>query len=137
MVIIKYFDDFEGKFYDLSGSTGAYIQYDEVSGWTGTGGYRSYVALVSQSGTSAPIKTVLFNNLDHEMYFEYNTQGSYYLKSPDNTFVEDTFVMMSAGKTGTDIFSHEYIDSQTIEIKTSSGDNDVMSKVCIEVRVYN
>lgn len=52
-MIIKYFDEFEGVWIDISGQTGSALEYDG-SGWTSTPEYRVLIGTMTQAGSSAP-----------------------------------------------------------------------------------
>jgi putative IMPACT (imprinted ancient) family translation regulator len=86
-MIIKYFDEFEGKFYDISGDTGSALKYG-VDGWSSIDGGKKYVALLSQSGTSAPTAIVLEDDFG-DITISYDSIGQYFIQSSGNQFTED------------------------------------------------
>ncbi len=52
---------------------------DYLSGVSGSGSYKKYVAIITQTGTSAPGAEVKTNNLGYNITFTYNGVGSYYI----------------------------------------------------------
>ena len=113
-------------------------------------GYKSYVALLTQSGTSAPVATVLFNNIG-EIGLAYNVEGEYFLTSTESLFVDGkTVVLCSSVVFGDDSltdFKYLYssprtqssvllqlfkINFSTLEYEFVNG----FTSASIEIRVY-
>jgi hypothetical protein len=53
-------------------------------------GYKVYTALLTQTGTTAPVATVLDNTLGFDVNFEYFSQGYYIITNPENFPVNKT-----------------------------------------------
>lgn len=107
----------------------------------GTAPYKVYTALLSQSGTDAPVATVLENTLGGDVVWSRNDVGDYTL-SLTGAFVD--------GKTYapniTDIVKDFYIDFNlnlnyinllTYNFTTNTSDDDILINTPIEIRVYN
>ena len=66
-------------------------------------GYKEYVALLSQSGTSAPVATVLQNELGEVPVFSRDGTGEYYLTTTGDVFTANktsvTITNSEGGKT--------------------------------------
>lgn len=60
---LKYFENIDGVWLDISGQPGASLEYNDVSGWVTSGGYKKYVAQVTQTATDDPTAVVLENTL--------------------------------------------------------------------------
>ena len=60
-MIIKYFDEFEGVWIDISGQTGSSLEYDG-SGWTSTGEQWRIEGTIRQTGATAPTINTFINN---------------------------------------------------------------------------
>lgn len=104
--------------------------------------YKVYTALLNQSGTDAPVATVLENTLDKDIYLTYNGVGTYELVSDAGAFI--------LGKTFLSINKPFYI-TRSADIYTNNANiiyiniydlgleaNDAMEgSVNIEIRVYN
>jgi hypothetical protein len=102
--------------------------------------YKTYVANLSQVGTSPPSVTVLDNTFVSTMTWTYDSTGEYLLTSTNNDFV--------SGKTMLFITP---IDSAFIKIRRLSDNvinvgtqnisgvktNGLLDNVSIEIRVYN
>jgi hypothetical protein len=74
---LKYFENIDGTWLDISGQPGASLEYNEVSGWVTSGGYKKYVAQLSQSGSDDPTAVVLENTLGFTPDWKRNSAGLY------------------------------------------------------------
>lgn len=108
-------------------------------GSTETLGYKSYVCLLNQTGTSAPVPTVISNSLAIQTSsnpWKYNSPGSYTLSAPGiiPTFVTDKTIVFTTGLGLLGGGSWSIISGTELSLATGSG--DVFSNVSFEVRVY-
>jgi hypothetical protein len=60
---LKYFENIDGTWLDISGQPGASLEYSDASGWVTSGGYKKYVAQITQTGSDDPDAIVLENTL--------------------------------------------------------------------------
>lgn len=60
--------------------------------------YKSYTAALTQSGTAAPVVTVLDSNLGFELTWTRHSVGRYKVIGPDNTFAVGRFAGFVAGQ---------------------------------------
>jgi len=141
-MIIKYFEEFEGKFYDISGDTGSTLKYG-VDGWESIDGGKKYVALLNQSGTSAPTAHVLEDDFG-DITFSYDAIGQYFIQSSGNQFTEDkTWIIVNNNYyDGSFIYtfltrwdSDEKITLITMKDGTTKL-NDLLVNTSIEIRTY-
>lgn len=130
-MIIKYFDEFEGKFYDVSGDTGS-VLIKGIDGWGTSAGFTKLVLLISQSGTDDPTATELENTITAGYSFLRTASGTYELNFDDT--------ILSQGKTFIQIQSNEknnsaYRDADDTIIITTNGD-DILYFTSFELRIY-
>jgi hypothetical protein len=106
--------------------------------------YKVYTALLTQTGTDAPVATVLENTLGGAPAWSYDSVG-YYKLTLTNAFNGNIMVRVG-NEADTDIYCISFPNSYTnneINLFTSSltniggGDNDLLNKTSIEIRVYN
>lgn len=113
---------------------------------TATGGgssYLVYTALLTQSGTSAPVSTILQNTLGVTPVWSYEAVGQYDLIAPLGTYTENkTWVIIS------EIFTNDivgktlavWVDTERVEVSTSDDAglpiDGSLSGNSIEIRVY-
>jgi hypothetical protein len=103
--------------------------------------YKSYIALLTQSGINAPTAIVLENSLDLQPTYSYSSNGEYgiafntsidlnkaYFIMGTNTAYDNTYVKIySIGEEGASIRS----------LEGSTSFNGLLDKTVIEIRVYN
>ena len=94
--------------------------------------YKVYTALLTQSGTSAPVATVLENTLGI-ISFDVDSEGIYLIKSI-SLFTENKTAVFFTNSLSYDSNINR-VDESTINLDVSSSDN--MSNSTIEIRVYN
>lgn len=133
---LKYFDSIDGAWYDVSGNVGASLEYNDVSGWVTTGGYKKYVAQITQSGTDAPSTIVLENTLGFNPVWEYDSNGVYGFNW-DGDFNNIKCINYVSMNYYTDSITWvEYDQAYNITLKTSKGDNNIY-QTTLEIRYYN
>lgn len=103
--------------------------------------YLSYVARISQSGTSAPTAVVVSNNTGLTPSFSYTGEGQFTMAGPwpaDTVFPQSIitangdFGILSLGQSGTEIT----MVSQFLDSPHSQAD-DLLTDVLIEIRIYS
>lgn len=115
----------------------------------GTGNYKRYVAVVSQTSTDAPTAIVLENTFKMIPVWTYSTDGSYNL-TITNAFPDASkvFVLVSDGRYAN--FDATYIAVTVVGVWATSSiinfqttltgavpSNGLLSSTSIELRVYN
>jgi len=103
--------------------------------------YKSYVALITQSGTAAPTAIVLENTLG-EVTFSYIGVGRYNVITNSLFTLNKTFALITNSNRGTNAIYQIDVDNFRIYCKdlTASGNpflNDALDNTTIEIRVYN
>lgn len=109
-------------------------------------GYRSYTALLTQTGTDAPVATVLENTLGGDVVWSY-VQTGFYFGTLNNSFpLEKTFCqgITTTVEDGTGLLVVTVKRNTMDEISVSSANpifetplDDVLLYMPIEIRVYN
>jgi hypothetical protein len=132
---LKYFENIDGSWIDITGQTGASLEYDaEASGWvTTTGKYKKYVAQLNQSGGDPPSATVIENTLGFVPSWSY-TGGSIYGFDWDGDFVANKcFIIFTNGG----IKQVWYSFNDTYDINIYSSGDDYIINASFELRYYN
>ena len=108
--------------------------------------YKVYTALLTQSGTNAPVATVLENTLGGDIVWSYYTVGIYNGELLGAFTINKTDISFgaykSSGQTGDkiDIYDDEGESEDSIKIIQQTYDSnsvDVFSNIRIEIRVYS
>ena len=103
--------------------------------------YKSYVALIEQTGTDAPTVTVLQNTLGQDLTWEYDAVGSYYANFESD--ITKTYCMINTPNfslANTNRDSNISSDGTAFYIMVSQGDtrtNGLLYNTAIEIRIYN
>lgn len=107
--------------------------------------YKVYTALLTQTGTSAPVATVLENTLGGTVVWTRVSSG-YYVATLTGAFIENkTFILMGSNININDVDSATLntdslnIDSftlATLDTNTQAFD-EILLNTSIEIRVYN
>lgn len=108
--------------------------------------YKSYVAIISQSGKNAPtIDTLLENTLGDTITFTYANAGEYYINSANNKFTSNkTVIMVTPGRRlsggnvtlGTTIAGNSFLVLYS-HVADGTLTNSLLNGVSVEIRVYN
>jgi len=105
--------------------------------------YKSYVALISQSGTAAPTAIVLENTLG-EVTFNYISVGNYEVVTSGLFTGDKTFALIPNSRLGTNFIYQVSTNALQIVCRDITSDtpfipfrNDALNKTTIEIRVYN
>jgi hypothetical protein len=101
--------------------------------------YKVYTALLSQSGTNAPIATVLENTLGGTVVWSRNSNGVYF-GTLSGAFTVDKTGIMATPSFSNIIVSAIRSDNNSIIIRTSTSgtlSDSGLTNVLTEIRVYN
>lgn len=100
--------------------------------------YKKYVALLTQTGTNAPIATVLENTLGFTPTYTYVGSGQYTIVSSAGFTINKTTQDISnkgSHALSTEAIGIYYFSSSAIQININGGDN-TLDKTSVEIRVY-
>jgi len=123
-------------------TTKTFTAGDIASLASGSTAYDSYVALLTQAGTAAPVATVLSNNLTATLTWARTGVGVYTLTASAATFTANkTIVFLNAGS-GVTLISAERTSDTVLTVKTfvpSSGAavDASITNGAFEVRIYS
>ena len=134
-MILKSFDFFSCAWVDISGQPGSSLEYDEVSGWVTSGGYKKYIAQITQISGDAPVAIVLENTLGFEPVWEYSASGVYGFNWDGDFDSTKCLNYLSPTNNGRLIWI-QYEDAYDITLKSDGGD-DLIIQTTLEIRYYN
>jgi hypothetical protein len=100
--------------------------------------YKVYTALLTQTGTDAPVATVLENTLGNITY-SYSEVGSYNINSSSLFTENKTFIFINNGDSLSNKANYESSNIIQIESLNNSitSENGLLLNTSIEIRVYN
>lgn len=116
---------------------------DQSEGYTaseiiGAGlGYKVYTALLTQTGTNAPVATVLQNTFDDDFVWAYEGIGGYSVSNAEIT--QNTITFFGANGGNNTAQSSSTIANQISYVVSSPEgmlDNGLLTKCPIEIRLY-
>lgn len=107
-------------------------------------GYRQYVATLTQTGTNAPVATVIKNTLGGTLVWGYTSAGTYTATLSDAFTESKTLgiqqIILDAGDQITAVsssrVSNNVVQLLTIETTTVTNINDALTDFPFEIRVY-
>ena len=111
-----------------------------------TSPYKVYSALLTQSGTDAPVATVLENTLGGEVVWSRYSEGVYMGELSNTFIINKTDIAFGATKTSGqagdkfEIYDDEGFTEDNIKISQLTYNNnavDEFTQIRIEIRVYN
>ena len=105
---------------------------------SGSTAYNSYVALLTQAGTAAPVATVLSNNLTATLTWARTGVGVYTLTASAATFTANkTIIFLNAGSLSS-LITGERTSDTVLTIRTISGGaaDSAITNGAFEVRIY-
>lgn len=107
-----------------------------------TVGYKVYTALLSQTGTAAPVATILENTTAAVITWGYSSPGGFTGTSTGLFTASKTAVLFSNGISNNGIFgaqrsNNNFIFLSSSEATTNSPSNNLINNATIEIRVYN
>jgi hypothetical protein len=134
---LVYDGDYTGQFTTHSLVTKGYVDSQKP--------YKSYVALLTQTSSNAPVATVLENEFGITATFSYNVTGNYRLHMTGQ-FTSKTFILPGSadqGPIGGDFGhfiavkeSNDIISLQTYDVNGAGSMNGLLNDTSIEIRVY-
>jgi hypothetical protein len=106
--------------------------------------YKVYTALISQTGSGAPVTTTLENTLGGVVVWTYNGSGSYYATLGGAFILNKTIMFLSdgspIGSSAAEQLHAYYISTNQIQINTrknGTSADGLLSLATVEIRVYN
>ena len=102
--------------------------------------YKVYTALLSQSGTNAPVATILENTLGGTVVLSYSGVGSYVATLTGVFILNKTWCSITSTASANVTLTSGRSSNNTVNINSFiSGtlSDTIMSPACLEIRVYN
>ena len=102
--------------------------------------YKVYTALLSQTGTNAPVATILENTLGVVPTYSYGGAGEYKVIHTDGFTLNKTVVFMNTAlnsQTASILIDYQSNDAIHISTFDTTPQNDILFNTSIEIRVYN
>ena len=100
-----------------------------------TTGYKVYTALLTQTGTSAPVATVLENTLGGTIVWGRSVTGVY-SATLTGAFTNNKTAVFVTNRLSTDVLRIYRGDENIVYVESSNGDGNLLNNT-IEIRVYN
>lgn len=130
------FNSSQSLFYGWNGST--WINF----GGGAPGGYKVYTALLTQSGTNAPVSIVLENTLGATPTFNRLSSGDYRITLISAFTNNKVALFISNAYAGFGFTSARRLGISELQIQTrnasdNSASDDKLAKTTFEIRVYN
>lgn len=132
-MVIKFFDEFQGQWIDISGNTGATL-VKGANDWTTSQGYLVYCALLSQSGTNVPTYTELDNTTGSTITPTYVGSGQYKITFADSILSQGKTMVFIQQNDGSVIQAYRSAIDE-ITIRTSA--DGILYFTSLEIRIYN
>ena len=140
-MIIKYFDEFEGQWLDITGTTGTTLQFNDASGWVGVPN-KVIKGTISQAGTSAPTIVEFENTTGATLSTNRSTNGQYRIDSDISLWTSNTmFITIGNPQSKVGVFSYilAYGTSTRLDLYSYSGNSlsdDALGNTSFEIKIY-
>jgi hypothetical protein len=140
-MIIKYFDEFEGQWLDITGTTGTTLQFDDASGWVGVSN-KVIKGNLSQVGTSAPTIDIFENTTGATLSTSRSNIGIYRINSDISLFTSNTMFITIGNnqiKNGDYTFIMQYGTDKRLDLFTYQGatlTDELLGNTSFEIKIY-
>jgi len=108
------------------------------------GGYKVYTALITQTGTDAPVATVLQNTTGGTIAWSYSNVGIYVATISDATYTANkTAVLISSGGVSNSTVKSSVVNSTTaltvyqVDVGDQQPTNTISATTTLEIRIYS
>ena len=140
-MIIKYFDEFEGQWLDITGTTGTTLTYNEDDGWVGVTN-KVIRGNISQVGTSAPTLDIFENTTGATLTGYRSNAGEYVLQSDISLFTSSTmFITIGNNQIKGERFIYIILYSNSTDLNLLTYQNGTLADECLgntsfEIKIY-
>jgi len=140
-MIIKYFDEFNGQWLDITGTTGTTLTYNDASGWVGVPN-KVIRGNISQGGNDAPTMTIFENTTGATLTTNIAFTGNYYIDSDISIFTASTMFITignSQSKHGDYKYFMHYYNDTRVYLYTYNGaslSNGILDNTSFEIKIY-
>ena len=140
-MIIKYFNEFEGQWLDITGTTGTTLQYNDASGWVGVPN-KVIKGNISQVGTDDPTIDFFENTTGATITTTRASTGQYRITSNVSLFTANTMFLTIGNnqlKNGDYTFLINYGYDTRLDIFTYHGtsiEDELLGNTSFEIKIY-
>ena len=140
-MIIKYFDEFNGQWLDITGTTGTTLTYNDASGWVGVAN-KVIKGNLSQTGTSAPTIDIFENTTGATLTGFRSNAGEYVLQSDISLWTASTmFITIGNNQLKAERFIYiiKYADEYDLVLLTYQNGtlaDEVLGNTSFEIKIY-
>lgn len=140
-MIIKYFDEFEGQWLDITGTTGTTLQFNDASGWVGVPS-KVIRGNISQVGTSAPTIDIFENTTGATLSTSRTLDGIYRIDSDISLWTTNTMFIIIGNnqiKNGDYTFIMQYGTDTRLDLFTYQGatkTDELLGNTSFEIKIY-
>jgi len=140
-MIIKYFDEFEGQWLDITGTTGTTLQFNDASGWVGVPN-KVIKGNISQAGTSDPTIVEFENTTGATLSTTRTTNGIYRINSNISLWTASTMFITIGNnqlKNGDYTFIMQYGTATRLDLFTYQGaslTDEILGNTSFEIKIY-
>ena len=140
-MIIKYFDEFNGQWLDITGTTGTTLTYNNASGWVGVPN-KIIRANISQVGTDAPTIDEFENTTGATITSTRTLTGIYRINSDISLFTASTMFIVIGNnqlKNGDYTFILQYGTDKRLDLFTYEGatlTDELLGNTSFEIKIY-
>ena len=140
-MIIKYFDEFNGQWLDITGTTGTTLTYNDASGWVGVPN-KVIKGNLTQTGTNDPILDIFENTTGAIFTTSRIATGQYRILTDISFFTTNTmFISIGNNQTKNGIFNYvfQYNNIDKIDLFTYDGNtatDEVLGNTSFEIKIY-
>ena len=140
-MIIKYFDEFNGQWLDITGTTGTTLTYNDASGWVGVSN-KVIKGNLSQVGTSAPTIDIFENTTGATFSTNRASDGIYRIDSDISLFTTNTMFITIGNnqlKNGDFVFNMQYGTATRLDLFTLSDGvltDELLGNTSFEIKIY-
>jgi hypothetical protein len=140
-MIIKYFDEFNGQWLDITGTTGTTLTYNDASGWVGVSN-KVIKGNITQGGTSAPSLDIFENTTGATFTTSRTTNGVYRIDSNISLWTTSTMFITignNQGKLGVFTFLLQYGTDKRLDLYSYDGTtltDEILENTSFEIKIY-
>lgn len=140
-MIIKYFDEFNGQWLDITGTTGTTLTYNDASGWVGVAN-KVIRGNISQVGTSVPTLDIFENTTGATITTFRSNPGEYVLQSDISLWTATTmFITIGNNQIKTERFIYIIKYNTDYDLDLNTYQNGTLADECLgntsfEIKIY-
>ena len=140
-MIIKYFDEFEGQWLDITGTTGTTLTYNDASGWVGVPN-KVIRGNLSQDATNAPTIYIFENTTGATLSTVRLSDGEYKIDSDISLWTANTmFITIGSSQNKVGVYNYliAYSSSTRLDLYTYNDttlSDNALGNTSFEIKIY-